>query len=527
MISVIIPAYNSAATLPACLKALANQTLPPDEVIVVDDSSKDNTVEIARQAGVRVLIQPHAGPAAARNLGVQQAKGELVFFTDSDCEPVTDWVEQLSLPFKHPQVVGAKGTYRCRQVGQVPRFVQQEYESKYARLARQESIDFIDTNSAAYRREVFLKNGGFDPVFPVPSVEDAEFSFRLARKGYRLVFAPLACVYHLHDHDLGDYVRRKYGIGYWKAFMMRWLPEKTLSDSHSLPSQRWQILFLGLTSVLALLVFFWLPAVWLALTSLLFFFGTALPFLTQIRKKDRSIIATAIGLIVCRAAALGLGLAVGFIFPPRSHHRPEAGLMLWERLLKRMMDIMGGLVGLIFSLPVLLVAGIAIKLDSPGPILFMQERCGENGKTFWVCKLRTMTAGAEQQEQDVMTQLQPEGYVVKIPNDPRMTRVGRLLRRWSVDELPQFWNVLRGEMSLIGPRPEQTWMVAQYDDRHRQRLLIKPGISGPMQVNGRGDLDMEARLALELDYIQHYSLWKDIVILLRTIPAVISGKGAY
>ena len=108
-----------------------------------------------------------------------------------------------------------------------------------------------------------------------------------------------------------------------------------------------------------------------------------------------------------------------------------------------------------------------------------------------------------------------------------MTRLGRFLRRWSLDELPQFWNVLRGEMSLVGPRPEELEVVADYSDWHRARLAVKPGLTGPMQVNGRGDLSLDERVRLEIDYIEHYSIWKDCQILLKTLPAVIRGDGAY
>jgi lipopolysaccharide/colanic/teichoic acid biosynthesis glycosyltransferase/GT2 family glycosyltransferase len=527
MISVIIPAYNSTRTLPACLKALMHQTKAPDEIIVVDDGSSDGTVEFARQAGVRVIQQVHQGPAAARNLGVQQAHGDLILFTDSDCEPDGGWVERMSAPFHDPAVVGAKGVYRTRQPDLAPRFVQQEYESKYVRMARQPNIDFIDTYSAAYRRDIFLENEGFDPAFPAPSVEDQEFSFRLARKGYRLVYAPQAIVYHQHDSDLSEYFRRKYFIGYWKAFMLRWLPEKTFNDSHTLPSQRWQILLLGLVVASLGLSLFWKPGLWLALAWFIFFYASAFSFLTQIWKKDRPVLWAAPGLLLCRALALGMGLTVGFLFPPKTHRRVSAGLILGQRAFKRLLDIVATLVGLVIAFPILVVAGVAIKITSPGPIFFFQPRCGENGRPFKIVKLRTMVVGAEQKLEQVMKQNQLKGPAFKIPDDPRVTRVGRFLRRWSLDELPQLWNVLRGEMSLVGPRPEETWVVAQYNDHQRQRLLLKPGLTGPMQVYGRGDLDLDARLALELDYIQHYSLWKDVQILLRTIPAIISGEGAY
>jgi lipopolysaccharide/colanic/teichoic acid biosynthesis glycosyltransferase len=198
-----------------------------------------------------------------------------------------------------------------------------------------------------------------------------------------------------------------------------------------------------------------------------------------------------------------------------------------ERFLKRTLDIVGALVGLILSAPLLLLAAIAIKLDSRGPVFFTQERVGENGKPFRVFKLRTMVDGAHDQVERVIGDNPLAGPVYKIPNDPRITPVGKVLRRWSLDELPQFWNVLRGEMSLVGPRPEETWVVDQYTDEQRQRLAVKPGLTGPMQVSGRGELDMDARLALEIDYINDYSLWEDASIIIRTIPAVLSGKGAF
>jgi lipopolysaccharide/colanic/teichoic acid biosynthesis glycosyltransferase/glycosyltransferase involved in cell wall biosynthesis len=527
MISVIIPAFNSARTLPACLQALGCQTHPADEIIVVDDGSADDTLELARQMGARVLQQAHQGPAAARNLGAQQAQGDLLLFTDSDCEPLPDWVDQLISPFGDALVVGAKGTYRCREGGLVARLVQQEYESKYARMLGLDTIDFIDTYSAAYRKDVFLQNGGFDPAFPVPSVEDQEFSFRLARKGYRLVFAPLASVYHCHDQDLGEYLRRKFGIGYWKAFMLRWLPEKAFSDSHTLPSQRWQILLLGSAIGLACLGWFWRPAFWFSLLSVLIFFATTIPFLSQITRNDRSLLWAAPGILLARAMALGLGLLVGFLFAPARQSRSPGGLHIVERFIKRLMDVIFGFLGLILSSPILALAMIAIRVDSPGPVFFVQTRCGENGKPFRIVKLRTMQNGAEEQVQQVIARNMLKGPVFKIIDDPRTTRVGKFLRRWSIDELPQFWNVLLGDMSLVGPRPEEAWVVEQYNDQQRQRLIVKPGLTGPMQVYGRSDLDFDARLALDLDYIQHYSLVKDIRILCRTIPVVISGKGAY
>ena len=528
-VSVIVPARGGHNLLARCLRALAAQRGFENrfEIIVVDDGSVQPLKPLAEEHGGRCITQEPLGPAAARNAGARAAKGEILAFTDSDCAPVESWLQNLTAPFEDPETVGAKGTYASEQAGRVPRFVQQEYEAKYRRMARQASIDFIDTYSAAYRRDVFLENGGFDTAFPVPSVEDQELSFRLARKGYRLVFAPQAVVVHIHDETFSEYIRRKFNIAYWKAFMLRWLPEKILSDSHTLPVQRWQIGLLGLTLMGLVLGFLWTPAFVLALASFLLIFLLDTPFLLHLLRNDLGWLFVAPPMLVLRAGSLGLGLTVGFLFPSKARAKAVAGLSPLQRALKRTIDLFGAVAGLLLSAPILALAAVAIKLDSPGPIFFRQTRAGEHGKPFEVLKLRTMVRGAELRVGEVLDQNPLDGPVFKIPNDPRVTRAGRWLRRGSVDELPQLWNVLKGEMSLVGPRPEETWVVAQYNDEHRQRLAVKPGLTGPMQVSGRGALDMGQRLALELDYINNYSLGRDLKILLQTIPAVFKAEGAF
>lgn len=527
MITVIIPVKNGAACIQDCLRGvLSQQSLDNDyEIIVVDDGSVDNTKKIAEDMGVRVISQVNAGPASARNTGAKAAAGDILAFTDADCSPTPYWLKHLTAPFHDPEIVGTKGTYRTLQKSLVARFVQQEYESKYEQMRHQKNIDFIDTYSAAYRKNVFFNNSGFDPALPI--LEDQELSFRLARKGYQMVFCPNATVYHLHNNTVLKYFLRKFWIGYWKAFMLRWLPEKAVSDSHTLPSQRWQILFLCLAIASLLLGFISIIAWWLALITLGIFLLTSLPFLNQIRQRDVPVLIFALPLLLIRALAQALGLAVGFLFPPRAQQRRTTGLDLPSRSLKRTLDVVGGLACAILSLPIILVCAIAVKLEDGGPVCFKQERAGENGRPFCVIKLRTMVIGAENEVKQILKNNPLRGPVFKIPDDPRVTRVGRFLRRWSLDELPQFWNVLRGEMSLVGPRPEETWIVAQYNDGQRQRLAVKPGITGPMQVSGRGELGMDERLTLELDYINHYSLWKDVALLIRTLPAVFRGKGAF
>ncbi len=528
LISIIVPAKDAAQNIEHCLRACQQQKIDTSfEVILVDDGSTDETAEIGEKLGVRVIRQANAGPAAARNTGAQAATGEILAFTDADCIPSPEWLKHLIQPFANPEIVGAKGTYKTDQSQLVPRFVQQEYGFKYLRMARQERIDFIDTYSAAYRRAVFLENGGFDSAFAVPSVEDQELSFRLARKGYQLVFVPKAEVFHIHDVNFKEYGQRKFGIGYWKAFMLRWLPEKTFQDSHTPPTLRWQILFLAAVLGCVGLTFLGAWAWWLVLIFLLLFLASTGPFMRHLLPTDPGLWPIILPMVLLRAGALGFGLAYGLIFPPRTQPRTYTGLSPVERFFKRVLDIVGAVIGMLIFLPIFTVCAVAIKLTSPGPVVFSQARSGENGKPFQVKKLRTMYQGAENQVETVLEQNPLAGPVYKIPADPRVTSVGRLIRRWSFDEIPQFWNILRGEMSIVGPRPEETWIVAKYNDHQRRRLVVKPGLTGPMQINGRGELDMTARLALEIDYIDNYSFWKDIAIILRTIPAVISGKGAF
>ncbi len=195
-------------------------------------------------------------------------------------------------------------------------------------------------------------------------------------------------------------------------------------------------------------------------------------------------------------------------------------------MIKRALDILGAVIGVGVTWPFLIMAAILIKREDGGPVFFVQSRVGLQGKQFPMIKLRTMRVGAERELEQVLPLSPLRGPTYKIPRDPRVTRAGRFLRRWSLDELPQFFNVLAGDMSLVGPRPEQTWVVEQYQDEQRKRLLVKPGMTGPMQVNGRGLLETDERARLEIEYVDHGSLSRDLIILARTIPEVISGRGA-
>jgi len=200
----------------------------------------------------------------------------------------------------------------------------------------------------------------------------------------------------------------------------------------------------------------------------------------------------------------------------------------WHLVVKRIVDLVGATVGLAVAAPVMLAVAMAIKLDSPGSVFFRQERVGRGGKRFRLAKFRTMVQDAEARRDALLEQnIYPDQRLFKMPADPRVTTLGRWLRRTSLDEVPQLMNVLRGEMSLVGPRPPLPCEVELYEAHHYARFDVKPGMTGPWQVNGRNEIvDFEKVVALESEYIRDWSLWRDIVLMARTIPAVVRHRGA-
>jgi len=201
---------------------------------------------------------------------------------------------------------------------------------------------------------------------------------------------------------------------------------------------------------------------------------------------------------------------------------PRAG-----RLIKRATDFAFALIALVVTLPLLLVVAVLVRLDSSGPVLFKQRRVGQDGRPFDIYKFRTMRVGAEAEQELLKDHNESTGPLFKMKVDPRLTRVGGYLRRSSLDELPQFINVLRGEMSVVGPRPGRPVEVAEYQPWHRQRLDVPPGITGLWQVSGRSDLTFDEMCLLDVYYIENWSLGLDLSIMLRTVPRVLFADGAY
>jgi len=193
---------------------------------------------------------------------------------------------------------------------------------------------------------------------------------------------------------------------------------------------------------------------------------------------------------------------------------------------KRLVDILGALIGLAMTGLILLPIAIAIQFDNSGPIFYRQVRCGLNGRNFKIWKFRSMVVEADRLKHLVTNEA--KGLIFKNQNDPRITRTGRFLRRTSLDEFPQFWNVLKGEMSLVGTRPPSTDEVMQYKQHHFQRLTVKPGMTGEWQVNGRSNVeDFEKIVEMDMDYQRKWSLGYDLMLILRTFQVIFNKKGAY
>jgi exopolysaccharide biosynthesis polyprenyl glycosylphosphotransferase len=199
----------------------------------------------------------------------------------------------------------------------------------------------------------------------------------------------------------------------------------------------------------------------------------------------------------------------------------------WGRISKRIFDLLISVLLLIITSPLFLIISVLIKLESSGPVLYVNQRIGGKGRQFGLLKFRSMVKDAEAMKERLLAQNERgEGPLFKLKNDPRITRMGKFIRRWSIDELPQLINVLKGELSLVGPRPHEPHEVAKYQKHHKRLLDIKPGLTGLAQVSGRSDLPFEDEVKLDVYYIENWSLWLDLKILLQTPRAVLSARSA-
>jgi cellulose synthase/poly-beta-1,6-N-acetylglucosamine synthase-like glycosyltransferase len=280
---------------------------------VIDDGSTDNTAEMVKKFQVRYFYQQNHGPATARNKGVREAKGDIIFFTDADCAPQNNWIEEMAKPFENPKVMAVKGAYKTKQKTLIARFAQVEFEERFNMLKKAESIDMVDTYSAGYRRSVFLSLGGFDPSFPVANNEDTELSYKMSRAGHRMVFEPNAIVYHSgHPDSIRKYAKLKFWRGYWRIVVYKRYPDKALKDSYTPQTLKLQILFLFI--FLICLLFSWfMPNLLLypAILCLILFILSTFPFIRLAFTKDLPVALLSPFFLSVRAVSLGLGIIWG------------------------------------------------------------------------------------------------------------------------------------------------------------------------------------------------------------------------
>jgi len=313
--SIVIPTFNGADRIGRCLDALLPQAKRhAANIVVVDDGSVDSTVEVVKRYGsVRLIGQNNSGPAAARNRGAAETSGEVILFIDDDCVPGPRWLDAMLKAFDDSQVVGAKGVYRTQQKSLIARFVQIEYEDRYRLMKRSRYIDFVDTYSAAFLRERFLETKGYDRSFPVACAEDADLSYRMSARGWKMKFVPDAVVTHTHPASLIGYLKKKYKFAFWRVAALRKTPRKGLRDSHTPQVMKIQLLFLP-SFLLALsrdLVSH--SKVPLSAAVLGIFVVSTLPFVSRAFRKDPTIALLSPFLLAARSIAQLLGIAGGTI----------------------------------------------------------------------------------------------------------------------------------------------------------------------------------------------------------------------
>lgn len=311
-ISVIIPVYNGEKFIEECLSSILKQTKKPDEIIVVDDGSKDKTIDIVKRfKKVKLLKQEHKGPAAARNLGAKKAKGELLLFIDADCKADEKWIEEMIKPFKNKEIVGVQGRYKTEQKGLIARFVQCEIEERYERMRKRKYIDFIGSYAAAYRKNIFLKFGGFDETYKMASGEDADLSFKLSKSGYKMVFNENAIVYHQHVDSLKAYLKQKFWRAYWRVKLYREHSDKIVNEAYTPQTLKLQVftlifsmMFFIFSLVSPILILF-------SAISFLVFLISTLPLTFRNFKIDKQVALITPLISILRTFVFVLGLIYG------------------------------------------------------------------------------------------------------------------------------------------------------------------------------------------------------------------------
>lgn len=311
MISVIIPSHNSEKTIENNIKSVLNQDYKKRYEILVVDSSSDSTPEIVSKHPVKIIRQKPKGPAAARNLGVKKAKGEIVVFIDSDCIAPKNWLKNLSKPFFNKEIAVVAGGYRVKnKESLVARFTDYEINERHEKMSRMERIDFVGSFNCAYRKKIFQKFGGFDTKFI--QAEDADLSFRVSEKN-KIVFQPSAYVYHYHPNTLKKYLKQKFWRGYWKIFLSSKHKKKRLISAYTSVTLSFQMLFTSLFVFFLFLGFFYETLLYISLISFALIYLSNMSLFQFLIRKEPKITFAAIPIIFLRNLVVISGGGFGLI----------------------------------------------------------------------------------------------------------------------------------------------------------------------------------------------------------------------
>jgi glycosyltransferase involved in cell wall biosynthesis len=310
-VSIIVPVFNGMSTLPDLLDSTERQDYAGEyEVILVDDGSTEGSGEYAEQRGYNVIRQKNQGPGIARNVGANNARGELLVFTDSDCNLDPDFITELTKPLLEPEIVGSQGVFYSNQKNIVARFIQAEILERYDRELKAETVDWIGTYAACYRKDVFLANGGFSDIY---SSEDAEFSIRLSKQGYKMLFAPKARCQHVNYENFFKFLRFKYKRAYWTIWLYKKYPERMVSDKMTPSARKNMMVVLSLAAAFLVLGLFNSWALYLALLFAVIFILYTIPFSVRVWREDKLISVLSPLFLTARTICYIFGFAKGII----------------------------------------------------------------------------------------------------------------------------------------------------------------------------------------------------------------------
>ena len=319
-LSIIVPIYNAEKTIGRCLESLLNQNYVKDdyEIICVNDGSTDRSLDIIDRfrdrPNIKIISQNNSGPATARNVGAREAVGEILLFTDSDCELDKNWLSEMVRPFEDPSISGVQGAYKTRQKGVIPLYEQINIESSYKYFKTYSQLDTIGTYSAAYPRELFLKLGGFNENYKVACGEDFEFSYMLSRKGYKIVFNEDAVCYHHHPENLFGYMLVKYKRGFWRTLMYKNNKDKIAQDTYTPIWDKVQLLSVVLFLISLPFNLIDINFYYASLAFIIMYLGLSIRFFAFAIKKNLTVAILSPFITFLRSIYFTIGMATSIVF---------------------------------------------------------------------------------------------------------------------------------------------------------------------------------------------------------------------